>query len=155
MSRSEAVRVIAENRRARHLYVLLEEIECGVVLMGSEVKSLRGGHCSLAEAYGHVKDGELWLVGAHVREYENATHVCHEPVRDRKLLAHRREVDRWGRAAREKGVTIVPLRVFFKGHLVKVDMALARGKKLFDKREQEKEKTAKREMDRALRRGRR
>ncbi len=155
MSRTDAVRMIAENRRARHEYLLLEELECGIALEGSEVKSLREGRCSLAEAYGLMRSDGLYLVGAHIPEYKNATHGGHQLVRDRKLLAHRREVAKWGKAAREKGVTIVPLRLYFRGHLVKVEMALAKGKKLHDKREREKEKSAKREMDRAVRRDRR
>ncbi len=147
-------RSIAQNRKARHAYAVLEELECGIVLLGSEVKTLREGRCSLAEAYGLVRDGELFLVGMHVPEYKNATTGGHELVRDRKLLLHRRELDRWAKAVREKGVTLVPLELYFKNELVKIRMALARGKKLFDKRERDKERSAQREMDRAVRRRR-
>lgn len=150
--RKDGTRLVASHRRARHEYHVLDELECGIVLQGSEVKSLREGRCSLAEAWARIADGELWLVGMHVPEYRNATHEGHELARDRKLLAHRREIDKWGKAAREKGVTIVPLEIYFKDQRVKVRLALARGKKLFDKREREKERTAQREIDRALKR---
>lgn len=149
----EHVRVVAKNRRARHEYLVLEELECGVVLRGTEVKSLRGGHGSIAEAYGRIRDGELWLVGATIPEYSHGNVHNHEPGRDRKLLAHAREIRRWEKQVREKGITIVPLELAFHGHLVKATMALVRGKKLYDKRESEKARSAKREMDRE--RGRR
>jgi SsrA-binding protein len=143
-------RTIARNRKARHLYHVLDEAECGIVLSGTEVKSLRGGHGSLQEAYGRVKGGELWLVGANIPPYTHGNVFNHEPVRDRKLLLQRRKIDTWARGAKEKGTTIVPLELYFRGHLVKVRMALVRGKKLFDKRQDQKAKTAKRDMDREM-----
>ena len=147
---SESIRVIATNRRARHEYHVLEDLECGIALRGTEVKSLRGGRASIAEAYGFVKDGELWLLGATIPEYAQGNIHNHAPGRERKLLLSRRELRRWGKQAREKGVTIVPLELYFKGHLVKVRMALARGKKLYDKRQDQKKRDAGRDIDRAM-----
>lgn len=146
----ETVRSIAQNRKARHEFEILEELECGMVLKGSEVKSLRGGRASIQEAYGMVKGGELFLLGMHIPEYPQAGPMNHPPVRERKLLAGRRDLERWSKAAREKGVTIVPLEVAFRGHLVKVAMALVRGKKMHDKRETEKRRDAERDMRQAL-----
>jgi len=154
MKKSENDRSIALNRRARHLYVILEELECGIALTGTEVKSLRQGKCSLAEAFGQIKKGELYLVGANIAEYENASYGSHKPVRDRKLLVHARELKKWSKAIHEKGMTLIPLEIYLKDHLIKVKMALVRGKKLFDKRAQDKERESKREIDRALRRNR-
>lgn len=147
-------RVIAENRRARHDYEFLETLECGLALVGTEVKSLRQGKASIAEAFALVRRGELWLIGAHIPEYAFGNVHNHAPVRDRKLLVHRRELAAWDRKVREKGVTIVPLTLYFKGPLVKLSIALARGRKVHDKREREREKTDRREMDRALSRRR-
>lgn len=146
----ETERSIALNRRVGHEYLILEEIECGIVLIGSEVKSLRAGRISIGEAYGMIRGNELFLVGAHIPEYPQAGKNNHKPTRERKLLLHRRELDRWAKAAREKGVTIVPMQVLFQNHLVKVRMALVKGKKLYDKRQSEREKAAKRDMSRAL-----
>ena len=147
-------RSIALNRKAHHLYVILDELECGISLLGTEVKSLRAGKCSLAEAYGQIKKGELYLVGANIAEYENASYGSHKPVRDRKLLLHARELKKWSKAVHEKGMTLIPLQVYLKDHLIKVTMALVRGKKVYDKRAQSKERDAKREMQRAVRRNR-
>ncbi len=147
---SESKRVLATNRRARHAYHVLEDLECGIVLRGTEVKSLRAGRCSIAEAYGFLKNGELWLLGATIPEYAHGNIHNHAPNRERKLLLSRRELRRWGKQVREKGVTIVPLELYFKGHLVKVRMALVRGKKLYDKREDQKRRDAGRDMDRAM-----
>jgi SsrA-binding protein len=143
-------RVLAENRRARHDYEFLDTLECGIALAGTEVKSLRQGKASIAEAFAMVKRGELWLVGAHIPEYAFGNIHNHPPVRDRRLLVHRRELANWESKVREKGVTIVPLSIYFKGSLVKVSIALARGRKLHDKREREREKSDKREIERAL-----
>jgi SsrA-binding protein len=145
---------IASNRRARHEFEFLEEIECGLVLTGTEVKSLRQGRCSIAEAYGYLRRGELWLEGATIPEYSHGNINNHKPDRPRKLLLAKRELLRWGRAAKEKGITMVPVELFFKGHLVKVRMALAKGKKLYDKREDLKKRSAQRDMDRAMTRRR-
>jgi len=151
MARSDgAIRPVAQNRRARHEFHVLEELECGIVLTGTEVKSLRAGHCSLAEAYGRIKAGELWLVNANIPEYSHGNIHNHEPARGRKLLVSRRTIASWDRRVREKGTTLVPLSLYFRGHLVKVEMALVTGKKLHDKREDLKRKEAKRDVDRAV-----
>lgn len=144
------VRTIASNRRARHEYHLLSEVECGMVLRGTEVKSLRQGRASIAEAYGLIRRGELYLVGATIPEYTHGNVFNHEPARERKLLLHKKELAQWDRAVREKGVTVVPLELFFSGHLVKIRMALAKGKKLYDKRETERTKDARRDIDREM-----
>lgn len=146
--------MIAENRRARHDFEILETLECGLALVGTEVKSLRQGKASIAEAFAFVRRGELWLVGAHIPEYTFGNIHNHAPVRDRKLLLHRREFDAWDRKVREKGVTIVPLSLYFKGPRVKLSIGLARGRKQHDKREREREKTDRREIERAMSRRR-
>lgn len=144
-------RSIATNRRARHDYLILEEFEAGVALLGTEVKSLRAGRASIAEAYALVRDGGISLVGANIPEYPQAgPKMNHEPTRSRQLLLHRREIDKLHKRVREKGLTVVPLELLFDGHLVKCRIALVRGKKVHDKRATEKEKEAKREMSRAM-----
>jgi len=150
----EVRRTLASNRRARHAYHVLDERECGVVLVGTEVKSLRAGRSSIQEAYGRIEDGELWLVGATITEYSHGNIQNHVPDRRRKLLLTRRELARWARAVKEKGVTLVPLELYFRGHLVKVRMGLVKGKKLHDKREDQKRRTAEREIGRATMRRR-
>jgi SsrA-binding protein len=147
-------RTVATNRRARHDYHLLEELELGLVLRGTEVKSLRSGRASIGEAYGMFRGRELFLVGATIPEYSHGTAFNHAPTRERKLLGHRRELDRWGKRARERGTTVVPLELYFKGHLVKVRMALVQGKKLHDKRERTREREAARDIQRAMSRRR-
>lgn len=154
MARADAHRSIAQNRKARHLYEVLDELECGIQLTGTEVKSLRAGRASIAEAYGFLKGGELWLIGATIPEYSHGNIHNHEPTRERKLLAHAKELAGWAKQVREKGITVVPLELYFKGHLVKVRMALVRGKKVADKREDQKQRDARREIDRALSRRR-
>jgi SsrA-binding protein len=148
-------RSIATNRRARHEYQVLDEIECGLVLTGTEVKSLRAGRASIAEAFGLVKKGELFLMGATIPEYAHGNVFNHKPDRPRKLLLHKRELARWERAVREKGITVVPLELYFQAHLVKVRMALVQGKKLYDKRETQKKRDAQRDIERATARRRR
>ena len=147
-------RTIAQNRRARHEYLILEELECGISLVGTEVKSLRDGRCSLTEAYARMHKDELYLIGAHIDEYAMGNVHNHDPRRERKLLAHRRELRQWDKRVREKGMTIVPLEVYFKGAKVKVLVGLAKGKKLYDKRQTEKDRTDKRDMQRAIMRRR-
>lgn len=143
-------RVLAQNRRARHRFEVLDRLECGLVLVGTEVKSLRAGGASIAEAYGRIEKGELWLHGATIGEYAHGNIHNHAPARPRKVLAHRKELERWDKRVREKGVTIVPLELYFQGHLVKVEMALVRGKKMHDKRQDQRARTAKRDIDRAM-----
>ena len=146
-------RPIAENRKARHRFAVLETLECGIALVGSEVKSLRNGKLSLDESYGRVRDGELWLVGADIPEYANASLWNHDPKRPRKLLIHRREVRRFANKAHEKGLTLVPLKMYFNDRgVAKVLLGLCRGKKLYDKRETLKKADMKRDIERAMRR---
>ena len=144
-------RSIANNRRARHQYEVIDTLECGLALVGSEVKSLRAGHLSLEEAYGRVKGDEVWLMGADIPEYSHASRMNHEPKRPRKMLLHRREISKFARLAHEKGLTLVPLKMYFKGGKAKVLMGLCRGKKSHDKREAIKKADAQRGLQRALR----
>ena len=147
-----ADRPICENRKARHEYEIVETLECGLVLQGSEVKSLREGKVSLDEAYGRVVKAELWLIGCDIAEYRQATHFNHTPKRPRKLLMHRQEMRKFAGKAFEKGLTLVPLKMYFKGGRAKLLLGVGRGKKLHDKRESMKKSDAKRDMDRAIRR---
>jgi len=143
-------KLIAENRRARHDYQLVERFEAGIALTGTEVKSLRDGRAVLAGAYADIRDGEAWLHGAEISVYENGNRANHEPTRSRKLLLHRREIDRLYGQIREKGLTLVPTRLYFKDGRVKVELALARGKDVRDKRRTIADRDAKRQMERAL-----
>lgn len=148
-----AAKSIAENRKARHEYQILESVECGLVLRGTEVKSLRTGKCSLDESYGRVKDGELWLVGCDIPEYKQALYWNHEPKRPRKLLLHRREMNRFVGKTKEKGLTLVPLKLYFNERgLAKCSLALCKGLQSHDKRQVMKTNDARREMERAVRR---
>jgi SsrA-binding protein len=150
MPRGSGEKQIAENRRARHDYQLLDRVEAGIVLVGTEVKSLRGGRTSLQQAYADVRDGEAWLHGLHIAEYVQGNRANHDPDRPRKLLLHRREIDRLYGQVREKGVTIVPTRMYFKDGRVKVELALARGKELHDKRRDIAARDSRRQMEREL-----
>ena len=143
------VRPIAKNRRARHQYEVLDTYEAGLVLKGTEVKSLRGGKASMAEAYVRLRSGEAWLENCHIPPYDHAGHENHEPLSPRKLLLGKRELRKLSAAVQQKGLTIVPLQLYFRGAWVKVEIAVARGKKLHDKRESLKKHQAKREIDRA------
>jgi SsrA-binding protein len=140
----------AENRRARHDYVLSDRVEAGLVLTGTEVKSLRDGRVVLGQAFADVRDGEAWLHGASIAVYENGNIANHDPDRPRKLLLHRKEIDSLGGKTRDKGMTIVPTRLYFKDGRVKVELAVARGKERGDKRSDLKAADAKREVERAL-----
>ena len=146
-------RLIAENRKARHRFQVLDTLECGVALVGSEVKSLRNGRLSLDEAYGRVKGGEVWLVGCDIPEYTEASRMNHVPKRPRKLLLHRREIGKFAMQAHEKGLTLVPLKMYFKKGRAKVLLGLCRGRKLHDKREALKKADSQRSIERAMRRG--
>ena len=150
MARPTGTKVIAENRRARHDYHLLDRFEAGIVLTGTEVKSLREGRVTLAQAYGDVRDNEVWLIGADIAVYDQGNIQNHEPARDRKLLLHRGEISSLIGKVREKGQTIVPTRLYFKDGKVKVELALARGKERGDKRRDIADRDAKRQMERAL-----
>jgi len=144
----EPVRNIVTNRRARHDYHLHDRFEAGIALLGSEVKSLRAGKANLQEAYVRLDPGGAWLVGCHISPYTHANRLNHDPLRERRLLLHQREIDKLQRGTREKGMTIVPLRLYLKGSRVKVELALAKGKRLHDKRESLKARDAKREIER-------
>ncbi len=144
-------RLVAENRKARHKFEILDTLECGIALVGSEVKSLRHGRLSLDESYGRVKEGEVWLLGADISEYTEASQMNHPTKRPRKLLLHRREISKFARLAHEKGLTLVPLKVYFKQGRAKVLLGLCRGKKLHDKREALKRADSQREIHRTLR----
>ena len=148
-----ADKLIVDNRRARHDYHLIERLEAGLSLTGTEVKSLREGNANLQRAYGEVRDGEVWLVGAHIAEYDQGNLANHDPDRDRKLLLKRREIDSLAGKVREKGLTLVPTRLYFKGGKAKVELALARGKETRDKRRDIAKRDAQREMERALKSG--
>ncbi len=146
---------IASNRYASYRYELLERIECGMVLQGTEVKALRESGAQLKDSYATIRDGELWLQGVHIPPYGPAARENHDPDRDRKLLLHRLELDRLAGRVAERGFTLVPTRIYFSGPHAKVEIALARGKDLYDKRQAIKERESKRDMDRALREARR
>lgn len=146
-----AVRVIATNRKAYHDYHLEQALEAGIALTGSEIKSVRAGRVNLRDSFVQIRDGEAWLVDAHIAQYEQASRENHEPKRDRKLLLHRQEIARLASRVQEKGYTIVPLRMYLKGNLVKVEIALARGKRLYDKREAIGKRDSEREMEREWR----
>jgi SsrA-binding protein len=150
----DGIRVVTRNRKASHEYELSDRLECGVVLVGTEVKTLRDGHCSLDGAYAKVEAGELWLIGCEIPEYAMGNRLNHKPKRDRKLLVHRRELARFAGKASERGYTLVPTSVYFKNGRAKVEIAVARGKQLHDKREAVKKAEAKREIDRAASRRR-
>jgi SsrA-binding protein len=143
---------VATNRQARHRYHLLESWEAGVQLTGTEVKSLREGKAQIKDGYAAVRDGELWLYNVHIPPYAPASRENHEPERSRKLLLHRNEIQRLVGKTREKGLTVVPTRLYFANGRAKVEIALARGKDVGDKRQAIKEREMKREMDRAIRR---
>jgi SsrA-binding protein len=142
----------AQNRKARHEYTVLDTLECGIVLVGSEVKSLRRGTISIEEAYGRVKNGEVWLVGCDIAEYVEANQFNHDRRRPRKLLMHRREMKKFAGKAYEQGLTLVPLKMYFKEGRAKVLLGICKGKKLYDKRESMKKKSMQREIERSVRR---
>ena len=147
---SEGRKLIAENRRARHDYHLLEKVEAGVALTGTEVKSLRDGGGNLRESYAQLKGGEAWLVGANIAPYGNGTGANHEPLRDRKLLLHRREIEQLGAKVAQRGMTLVPLSLYFRDGRVKLELALAKGKEGVDKRRAIGERDARRQLEREV-----
>lgn len=145
-----AEKLIVDNRRARHDYHLSDKVEAGLVLSGTEVKSLRDGKATLQQAYAEVREGEAWLNGLHIPEYTQGNRANHDPDRPRKLLLHRREIDRLYGQVRERGYTVVPTRLYFRGGRVKVELALARGKEVRDKRRDIAARDAKRQIEREL-----
>jgi SsrA-binding protein len=145
-----AVKTISTNRKARHDYHIDDTFEAGIVLTGTEIKSIRAGRVNLRDSYATVKEGELWLLNTHIAPYQQGTYANHEPRRPRKLLMHRREINRITGKLQERGFTLVPLRLYLKDNLAKVELGLARGKKQYDKRAALREKQTRREIDRAV-----
>ncbi|MFO0966685.1 MAG: SsrA-binding protein SmpB [Gemmataceae bacterium] len=143
---------ICRNRRAYHHYAVFDTLECGIVLQGTEVKSLREGQTSLEDAYAKIDDGELWLIGADIPEYTMGNRLNHKPKRPRKLLLHKRELDKFAGKASQQGFTLVPLRMYFKNGRAKVEIAVARGKKMHDKRQDQKKAEAQKEIRQSVKR---
>ena len=146
----EGIKLICRNKRAFHEYTIGDRLECGIVLTGTEVKSLRDGSSSLEDAYAKIEDGEVWLVGSDIPEYSMAHRMNHKPKRPRKLLLHRREIEKFAGKASERGHTLVPLRMYFKEGRAKIELAIARGKQQHDKRQSLKKADAQRDIRRAL-----
>lgn len=147
-----AIKTIATNRKAYHNYHILDSLEAGIVLTGTEIKSIRAGRVSLSDAYVKPEGGELWLLNVHIARYEAGSYMSHTPTRPRKLLLHRKEIDNLTSQVLEKGLTLVPLRLYIKNGVAKVEIAPAKGKKLYDKRESIARRELKREMERAVKR---
>jgi SsrA-binding protein len=147
-------KVIATNRRARHEYAIEDVVEAGLVLTGTEVKSLRAGRANLTDGFGQITDSEAWLHGVHIPEYTKGTWTNHDPRRTRKLLLHRKEIDKLASSIQERGLTLVPLSLYFKDGKVKIELGLARGKRTYDKRHELAKRDAAREVERELRRRR-
>lgn len=145
-------KVISSNRQARFEYSILESVEAGIALTGTEIKSVRAGKVNLRESYARIENGEVWLVGMHISPYEQAgAYFQHEPTRSRKLLLHRRQIARLQADVGQKGLTLVPLRLYLKGGRAKIELGLAKGKKLYDKRDSMAERDSRRDVERALR----
>ena len=154
MAAEDGKKIIASNRRARHEYAIEDVVEAGLVLTGTEVKSLRAGRATLTDGFGQITDGEAWLHGVHIPQYIQGTWTNHEPRRTRKLLMHRKEIDKLSRSISERGLTLVPLSLYFSGGKVKIELGLARGKRTYDKRHDLAKRDAAREVERELRRRR-
>jgi SsrA-binding protein len=154
MAAEHGTKIIARNRRAFHEYQIDETLEAGMVLTGTEVKSLREGRASLADGFAEISGDEMWLHGVHIPQYTQGTWTNHEPRRTRKLLLHRKEIDRLASSTRERGLTLIPLSLYFKDGKVKIELGLARGKRTYDKRHDLAKKDAAREVERELRRRR-
>ena len=150
-----AAKTVATNRKAYHNYHILDSIEAGIALTGTEIKSIRAGRVSLGDAYVRPEGGELWLVNAHIARYEAGSYLSHEPTRTRKLLLHRKEIESLTSKVVERGFTLVPVKLYIKGSIAKVEVALAKGKKLYDKRESIARRETEREIGRAMKRQRR
>ncbi len=149
-AKQKGIKPVVDNRRARHEYHINENFEAGLVLAGTEVKSLRMGKANLQDAYAVVKDGEVWVNNFHISHYEKANQFNHDPLRPKKLLLHRREINRLQALQREKGFTLIPLKIYFKDGRAKMDLAVAVGKKLYDKRQDIANRDAKRDIERAI-----
>ena len=150
MAVKRGVKVLAQNKKARHDYFIEDTLECGIALQGTEVKSIRGGQLNLKDSYAQVKNGELLLIGMHLSPYAQGNILNHDPFRTRKLLAHKREILRLGREQQTEGMSLVPLSLYLRDGKVKVELAVAKGKKLYDKRHSIAERDAGREMDRRM-----
>ncbi|HUT18170.1 MAG TPA: SsrA-binding protein SmpB [Anaerolineae bacterium] len=148
---SPEVRVVASNRKAYHDYTIEDTIEAGIVLIGSEIKSIRAGRANLRDGYAVIENGEVWMHNVHIAPYDPASRYGHEPRRKRKLLLHKREIARLARQVQEKGYTLVPVRLYLRGNLAKVELALARGKRQYDKRAAIAERDSRRRAERAIR----
>jgi SsrA-binding protein len=146
----EGIKPISRNKRAFHEYSVLDKLECGIVLTGTEVKSLREGSCNLEDSYAKIEDGEVWLIGSDIPEYSMGNRLNHKPKRKRKLLMHKREIGKFAGKASQRGFTLVPLRMYFKQGRAKVELAVAKGKQHHDKREDLKKADAQREIRRAM-----
>lgn len=151
---SEGIKIITTNRKARHEYHIDDTLEAGIALVGTEVKSLREGRANLQDSFCSVNKGEMMLLQLHISPFKHGGHFNHDPIRPRKLLLHRKEIEKWEIAANQKGYTIVPLKLYFKAGKVKVQIGLAKGKKLYDKRADIAERDSKRRLDRVMREGR-
>jgi len=150
--KDDDTKLIADNRKARYAYAIDETLEAGIMLVGSEVKSLRTGRTTIAESYAHAKEGEIWLVNSYIPEYTKASRFNHEPKRSRKLLVHKRQADRLAAAIQREGMTLIPLKLYFNAKgIAKLQLGLAKGKKLHDKRETEKQRDWQRDKARLLR----
>lgn len=154
MAAEQGKKIIATNRRARHDYTIEDTVEAGLVLTGTEVKSLRAGRATLNEGYGQITGHEAWLYGVHIPPYTQGTWTNHEPRRTRKLLLHRKEIDRLATSLSERGLTLIPLSLYFSGGKAKIELGLARGKRAYDKRQALAQRDASREVERELRRRR-
>jgi len=152
MSDHSGIKIVATNRKARHEYHIEDVIEAGLVLQGTEVKSLREGRVNLQDAYATVRDGEVWLLNMHISHYRHGTRFNHDPLRPRKLLLHRREIQRLAKAIEQKGYTLIPLKIYFKRGKAKVELGIAKGKKLYDRRADIAEREAKRRLERVMKR---
>ncbi|MBK7597994.1 MAG: SsrA-binding protein SmpB [Acidobacteria bacterium] len=148
--KNEAIKVITTNREAYFNYHILETYETGIQLTGTEVKSARAGRVNLKDAYATIQDGEAWLLNAHISQYTHGNRQNHDPIRDRRLLLHKKEIIRLKSKVQEKGLTLVPTKLYFKGNLIKCEIAIAKGKKFYDKRETEARKTQEREARAAM-----
>jgi SsrA-binding protein len=150
MPDKEQEKNITVNRKARHEYAIIQTYEAGIVLVGTEVKSLRQGKANLVDSYGKIKNGEVWLIGTHINEYTQGNINNHDPIRDRKLLLNKSEIRKLIGGINEKGLTLIPLRLYFKNGKVKVELALAKGKKVYDKRRDIAKKDFEREQERRV-----
>jgi SsrA-binding protein len=147
---ADGIKIICRNKRAFHEYQVFDTLECGLVLTGTEVKSLREGHSSLEDAYARIEDGEVWLIGSDIPEYSMGNRLNHKPKRPRKLLLHRREIDKFAGKASQRGFTLVPLKMYFKDGRAKIELAVCRGKQMHDNRQDQKKADAQKEIRRAL-----